>query len=100
MKVTDIFFSLSKLFVSFVDGEKEGQILWHGEILTESFGVFPFSAEQISPVTWEQVLHPPRIKNFQVIRKLEKSEYPALKQAIQEYLATNLVFEKKLEVDF
>jgi len=98
MKVTDIFFTRGELFVSFVDGEYEGQILWHGEILTESFGLFPFSAEQISPVTWEQACS--MIIGFQVIRKLEKSEYPALKQAIQEYLATNLVFGKKLEVDF
>ena len=87
MKVTDISFSHSAIFISYVDGESEGQIRWCGEILTNGFGVYPLSAEQIKPVTWER-LSSSYFRDIEVTRKLDESEYPALKQAIKEYEIT------------
>ena len=86
MKITDIFFSRNRLFASFVDGEHGGQILWHGEIGGKGFWVFPFAAEEIEPVTDEQVRC--HFKDFQVIRKLDKSEYPVFIEEIKNYCAT------------
>ena len=98
MKVTDIFFSRGELFISFEDGERDGQILWNGEVMTTSFGLFQFQAQQIKPVTWGQVRW--HFRDFEVIRKLDKSEYPALEQAIQDYCEKNRESGGRLVVEF
>jgi len=103
-KVTEIFGDRGSFFVVYDQEELKGQVVrWHGELLYDGYYAFPACAWQIEPVTSEQIRCNYLVKNdIRVIREISKDEYPALKQAIDEFCTNNveLVNGKPFRITF
>ena len=83
-----LFWSRSKLIVSFADGVFAGQtILWCGEGLGNGdFALVKFGATKIHPVTEENfICGNVMTRGIREIRKLDESEHLALIQILKEY---------------
>ena len=84
-KVKILYLNRGCMIFLFEEGPFAGQtIRWHGEILDNGYFCFnPFCAEQIYSVSSEQ-LRDIFQRGIEVIRKLDKDEYPTLIQEIKE----------------
>ena len=84
-KAKVIFLSRGRIIFLFEEGPFAGQtIQWYGELMSNgNFYLCPSAASQIRPVTKGQVRYAIQ-KGLEVIRKLEKDEYPVLMKELEE----------------
>ena len=84
-KAKVIFLSRGRIIFLFEEGPFAGQtIQWFGEPdINNKFYLRPFSAYQIRPVTKEQMRFLLQ-KGTEIIRELEKDEYPVLMKELEE----------------
>jgi len=87
-KVKVLYWSNSQGVVLFEEGLFAGQaVRWSGEYIAEGFWFYSFAAEIIRPPSEGKEKGYAYANRIEVIRNVEKREYPALRQAMEEVCA-------------